>query len=456
MFVVAEKKQYHVIFITIEKYLRVRMELAHIKTLSKVRLTTTTQTYEGLLMPREGEYVILKLSSGYNIGIHQEKIEDVLVLNEPVQRQEQSSYHIIQDKSLPIVKLLHTGGTIASKVDYRTGAVVAAFDPSEILSMFPELSKIAYLESELLENMQSDDFRFSHFNKIAAAIYKAAKKGIQNFIVTSGTDFLHYLSAALSFILKDVSVGVLVVGSQRSSDRGSTDAAMNLICAAQFLATTSFTGVAVCMHATQSDDICNIIAGTRVRKMHSSRRDAFKAINDEPLATVDYRTKKVLLHEELFQRHKTKIPSTIPLFKENIRVGLLYSRPQLFEEELAMYDSYDGLVLAGSGLGHFPITKVDESCKEHEQLRKTLALLAKKIPVVMSVQTIYGRVHMNVYSPGRVLQELGVIGQGLTMTPETSYIKLAWLLSNHTPKEAKALFMKDIVGELSNNSSNKQ
>ncbi len=432
------------------------MDITSIKVLSTVKLTVGKQEYEGLLMPQEGDYVVIKLSSGYNIGIHPKKITNVEVLEEPKASLKASGTPVSQDKTLPKVKILHTGGTIASKVDYTTGGVNATFDPAELIALFPELATLANIESEFLGNMWSDDFRFAHFNKIATKIFEGAKQGITKFIVGSGTDFLHYLSAALSFLLKDLPVSVLVVGSQRSSDRGSTDAAINLICATQFLTKTPFTGVGVCMHATQSDITCHIISGTHVRKMHSSRRDAFQAINDEPIATVNYQDKSILLHKELEYQKELSLPKEIFLFNEKLKIGMLYARPQLFEEELAVYDSFDGLLLVGSGLGQFPINMPNEDCDEHGQIFKTIELLAKKIPIAMSVQTISGRVHMNVYSPGRRLQDAGVIGHGSTMMPEVSYIKLAWLLSNYSADETRKLFTEDIVGELNYNESNKQ
>jgi len=432
------------------------MNIDAIPLLSTISLRTSTQTYQGMLLPGEKDVVILKLSSGYNVGISRAHIQSVQVISPAPTAEKKKQEAIKQDATLPAVHIVHTGGTIASKVDYTTGGVVASFNPEELLQLFPELSTIACISSELAGNMQSDDFRFSHFNTLARAIQQSYMNGKTKFIVTSGTDFLHYLSSALSFLLKDFPVGVLVVGSQRSSDRGSSDAGMNLICATQFLAQTSFTGVGVCMHASQSDDTCLIHVGTNVRKMHSSRRDAFASINTAPLAQIHYPTKQITLLTQLPEMSTRQVPDTLPFFREDIKVGLLYSRPQLFEEELAVYDSYDGLVLVGSGLGHFPITLVDNACKEHVQIQKTISLLAKKIPVVMSVQTIYGRVHMHVYSPARLLQELGVLGHGSIMTPETSYIKLAWLLSNYSVAETRTLFMQDIVGELAHGNSLRQ
>ena len=71
----------------------------------------------------------------------------------------------------------------------------------------------------------------------------------------------------------------------------------------------------------------------------------------------------------------------------------------------------------------------------------------------MSTQAIYGRVNMNVYAPGRKLQEIGVLGNLADMTTETAFIKLAWLLSNYSKEEAKTLISENLKGEISDRTS---
>ncbi|MBS3096655.1 asparaginase, partial [Candidatus Woesearchaeota archaeon] len=189
--------------------------------------------------------------------------------------------------------ILHTGGTIASKVDYRSGGVVAAFSPEDIVSMFPELAEIANIDSELIANMWSDDLRFPHFKLIAKVIEKKLKEGVDGIIIGMGTDNLAVASAALTFIVEQTPVPIILVGAQRSSDRGSSDAGMNLICAAEFIAKTDFAGVAICMHEHSDDKTCAVLPPTKTKKLHSSRRDAFKPVNDTIIARVDYNSRKM-------------------------------------------------------------------------------------------------------------------------------------------------------------------
>jgi glutamyl-tRNA(Gln) amidotransferase subunit D len=418
-----------------------------------VKITLDNEHLEGILVNEDEKHIVLKLSSGYNIGIKKSKIskmDDIHSHKELAKEEISEKVHkeIVQGHELPKVLILHTGGTIASKVDYNTGGVIARFSPEELLSMFPEIKDIARIESRLFRNMWSDDMRFSHYNLIAKEIEKELEshKDLAGIIVTQGTDTLHYTSSALSFIFEHLPVPVVIVGAQRSSDRGSSDAAMNLISAVAFIANTTLKGVFICMHESMSDDSCNILNGINSRKMHSSRRDAFEPINNSAIARVDYNTKTV---DYLNNYPQTSLNSSgklkLHLFDESLKIGILVSHPQMYAEEIEAYKGFDGLVLEGTGLGHFPISEIDEYTKEHTKIRNAISELCKKIPVVMSLQTISGSVNMNVYSPGREMIGMGVLGNYSSLTPENTFIKLAWLLSQKL--DPKAEFDKEFRGE---------
>jgi glutamyl-tRNA(Gln) amidotransferase subunit D len=431
-----------------------------------VKLTLENEHLEGILVKEDDKHVVLKLSSGYNIGIKKNKIlkiEDIESYDELIKERHSEKVHkeIVQggDSGLPNILILHTGGTIASKVDYKTGAVTPKFSPEELTGMFPEIKELAHIESKLFRNMASDDMRFAHYNLIAKEVekelheHKNMHSDLKGIIITHGTDTLHYTSVALSFIFENLPIPIVLVGSQRSSDRGSSDSAMNLISAVAFITNTSLKGVFICMHESMSDDACTILNGINSRKMHSSRRDAFKQINGEPIARVDYMTKTV---EYLNDYPESSLNASgqlkLYLFDEALKIGIVQSHPNMFAEELEYYKKgFDGLILEGTGLGHFPITEDDEYTKEHAEIRKVLGELCRKIPVIMSLQTINGSVNMNVYSPGRDMIAMGVIGNYSSLTPESSFIKLAWLLSQKL--DPKEYFMKSLRGEFSSKQS---
>ncbi len=411
----------------------------------RVKVVTKDEAVEGVLMPSEGGKVVVKLESGYNIGIDKKKIKEIKVL-EKYKKSEPAKAKVEAKKGLPTIAILHTGGTIASKIDYKTGGVVARFSPEELLELFPELKEIANIKSELIRNMFSDDLRFDHFSAIANAVEKEVKKGADGIIVSIGTDNLAVASAALAFILEKCPIPVILVGAQRSSDRGSSDAAANLICAANFIAKTDFAGVAVCMHENMSDNTCVILPACKTRKLHSSRRDAFKPVNDIPIAKVNYETKKIEFLKKNYLK-KSKELAVKPKMEQ--KVGLLKITVNMFPEQFLAYKGYKGLIIEGTGLGHTPLHVVDESTKIHEKIKDAIKTLVDSgTVVVMTIQCLFGRVGMKVYSKGRDLQKLGVIS-GEDMLPETAFVKLAWLLGNYPKEKAKELIGNNLRGEIS-------
>ncbi len=415
-------------------------------TSDRVLITTTKGKQEGTLMPSpDEETVVLKLDNGYNVGFEKKTIKQIKTLQKISPGESPKISITSPKKGLKNVAVLHTGGTLASKVSYQTGGVVAKFTPEELIAMFPELPEIVNVTPRLVRNMFSEDINFHHYNLLAEEVAKEIKNNIDGIIITHGTDTLHYTAAALAFSLEHLSIPVLVVGAQRSSDRGSSDAGLNLLSAAHFIAKSNFTGVAICMHETTDDLTGIILPATKTRKMHTSRRDAFKAINSQPWARVS-RSGEVTIISKFHD--VPKAPLAIKLFNPDLKIGFLKSHPNLQKEELLAYKSFDGLVLEGTGFGHFPINSIDEFTKDNTTILKAIESLAKKCPVVMSSQCLSGKIDLDVYETGRKLQTAGVLGNGSDMTPETTFIKLAWLLSNH-PTEVKELITKNLRGELS-------
>lgn len=412
-----------------------------------VRVKTRGKEAEGLYMPNSDEKtVFLKLDSGYNLGIHRKNIKNIRLIKkfkEKNKKIEKAPF----DRKLPTISILHTGGTIASKVDYRTGGVVSRFEPRELLAMFPELGKICNIKSRLVAQMFSEDMRFKHYELMAKAIEKEIKEGVDGIILTHGTDTMGYSSAALAFMLGDLPIPVILVGAQRSSDRGSSDAGVNLICAASFIAKTDFSGVAICMHENMEDKNCVILPALKTRKLHTSRRDAFKPVNDTIIAKIDYKSKKIdFIKKNYVKKDKKRRLKTQAKMEE--RVAILRVHPNLFPEQIENYKNYKGLVIEGTGLGHAPVGVPNEYCKINEKnLNAFRNLIKKGVIMVMTSQTIFGRVNMNVYSTGRDLQDIGMI-PGEDLLTETAFIKLAWLLGNYKKDQVRELINKNLRGEI--------
>jgi len=412
----------------------------------RVKVVTSDEIKEGILMPnQETDSVVIKLDNGYNVGIDKKKVKEVKIIEKYKEKEAKSKTEIKKDSKKPTITILHTGGTIASKVDYKSGAVYSSFNPEDLLEMFPELFKIANFDSKLIANMWSDDLRFKHFEIIAKAIEKEVKKGVDGIIIGMGTDNLAVASAALAFIIEETPIPILLVGAQRSSDRGSSDAAMNLICAAEFIAKTDFTRVAICMHENTGDNTSAILPATKTRKLHSSRRDAFKPVNDTIIARINYDSRKIEFIKKDYSKKGKKL---VIKPKMEDKVGLLKITINMFPEQFELYKNYKGLVIEGTGLGHTPGQAPNEYCKIHKKIYPAIKkIINSECIVVMTTQCLFGKVHMHVYDKGVDLTNLGVI-PGQDMLPETAFVKLAWLLGNYKKDEVKELITKNLREEI--------
>jgi glutamyl-tRNA(Gln) amidotransferase subunit D len=339
-------------------------------------------------------------------------------------------------EGLPKVSILSTGGTIASKVDYRTGAVTSQFSAEDIISSIPELLEIANYEGKVIYNILSENMKAEYWQELARAVGAEIRKGTDGVIVTHGTDTMTYTAAALSFMIK-TPVPIVVVGSQRSSDRPSSDAAMNAISAAA-VATSNIAEVTVVMHGSTSDDFCLVHRGTRVRKMHTSRRDAFRSINQHPIARVDYPSRDI----EILGDHRGRGEVDLEVNDRlEPKCALVKYFPGAGSEIFEHYISsgYRGIVLEGTGLGHVASDWV-------EMIRSATDA---GIPVVITSQCIRGRICDRVYDTGRDMLAAGGI-EGGDVLPEVALVKLMWALAN-TPsvEEAEALMKVSLAGEIS-------
>ena len=390
--------------------------------------------YEGVLMPsRRVGHVVLKLNNGYNIGLRARESDLVLVEKGQDLKPLQKDKSLQKKAGLPQVSILSTGGTIASKVDYRTGAVTSQFSAGEIISAIPELEEIANYHARVIYQILSENMRADYWTTLARAVAEEIQNGAEGVIITHGTDTMMYTAAALSFMLK-TPVPVVIVGSQRSSDRPSSDASMNAVCAAS-VAISDIAEVCVVMHGTTSDDYCSIHRGTRVRKMHTSRRDAFQSMNQPPLGRVDYLTRKIQTFLPYRRRGETELQLAEML---EPKCSLVKYTPGSSPEILNYYidKGYRGIVLEGTGLGHVASDWIDGIKRATEEA----------VPVVITSQCLRGRICDRVYDTGRYMLDAGAI-EGEDMLPEVALVKLMWVLANR-PDEVHSLMKTPLAGEI--------
>lgn len=444
---------------TYSKKTRELLEEKNIVEGERLRVVKGRNVFEGVLLPHpeasdaSPDALIIKLDSGYNAGIKLEAgvtVEKLASRKLAAPAKEKpvvvSTAEKPRNARLPSVSLITTGGTVSSKVDYETGGVSMLMTPEEILANVPELAQVANVTRVHSPfRIMSEDATHKEWQKIAVLAAKEVNSSdSQGVVIMHGTDTLHYTSAALSFMLRDLSKPVALVGAQRSPDRGSFDGAMNLACAAIYAA-SQIAEVAVVMHESESDDYCAAIPGTKARKMHSSRRDAFKAINAEPLARI---SPDGVLYELTRDYRKRGEGKTVAETGFEPRVAIVKSFPSSTPEIIDFYVSkkFKGLVVEGTGLGHVPTSTLDEKDSWLPAIKRAID---EGVIIAMTTQCIYGRVHPLVYANARLLQEAGVVYCS-DMTSETTFVKLGWLLAKFKKtEEVKKELLKNYAREIS-------
>ncbi len=404
-------------------------------------IKTTRGEFKGIILPRsetdDDSHIVLKLATGYNIGI-----DAATVLN-IVENGRKEAHYKIPEKEFPFsegkpdIKLFGTGGTIASRLDYRTGAVIPAFSPGELYGAVPELAEICNLTTEKLFAVFSENMGPEQYKKLAVAIGQEIEKGVDGIVIGHGTDTMHHTGGALAFMVQHSPVPIVLVGSQRSSDRPSSDAALNLIHATKAAAESDIAEVMVCMFGPTSDEYGLLHRGTRVRKMHSSYRSTFRTIGDIPLARVT-RDEIIPMKHDYNRRRKDRHVDVLPYFEE--KVALVYYYPNMHPDIIdALVDNnYRGIVIAGTGLGHvnkpvYPAIK---------------RAIKAGVAIYMTVQTLWGYVQMYVYDTGRDLMSIGII-PAENMLPEVAYVKLGWALGQTDDlNKVRELMLTPVCGEI--------
>lgn len=407
-----------------------------------VEVHQTQKIYEGVLLESpedEKGIILLKLDNGYNIGLIKKDVQEIKVKRRA--KDEEEKFEVKKDPAKPNIGMIITGGTIASKLDPKTGGVKWLTNPENLFKFYPELfEKVNVSKIEVPFMKGSEDMDFKDWQKIARTVEKLLNdSNIQGVLITHGTDTLHYTSAALSFFLRDLNKPVVLTYSQRSIDRASSDANLNLQCSA-LACISDIAEVMLVGHASSNDDFCYAMKGTKVKKMHSSKRDAFKVINDKPLAKIYSGKIEILKEHKIRNKGKVKVDAK---FEE--KVGLLKFYPGQDPDILDFYlkNKYKGIVIEMTGLGH-----VASSGSRNSWIRKLKEVQEKGLIVCAASQTIFGRLDPLVYSNGRELLKTGVIFLE-DMLAETALVKLGWVLGHEEWVKNKELVKEKMLENIS-------
>ncbi|MFX1294760.1 MAG: Glu-tRNA(Gln) amidotransferase subunit GatD [Promethearchaeota archaeon] len=422
---------------------RKRLEDAGAKIWDVIEISKDKEVIKGIILPRselekDTPNITLKLTNGYNVGIELTDSSEITIYSQEIGEYKLPEKEIPFNEKLPTISLLGTGGTIAARLDYRTGAVFPAFTPAELLTAIPELANICNLKPEVIFEVLSEDLNPDYWLELATIVYnKIKKEQVDGVVISHGTDTMCLTGTALSFLLQDLPVPVILVGSQRSSDRPSSDSALNLINAVTIAAKADLAEVLLLMMGSTSHDYGLLHRPGLARKMHSSRRDAFKTIGTIPFGKVE--KNNIIIFERIFQK-RNKDQEIKAYLKMDPNVALIHHYPGIQPEliETLIDHKYHGIVLAGTGLGH--ISK--------NLLEPIKRAIEEKIAVVMTVQTLWGFTGMQVYQRGREELAIGII-PGHNLLPETAYVKLCWILGyTRNLEEVKQRMSANIAGEI--------
>jgi len=426
----------------------------------KVKIITAKEETEGILLESsDSSIVLIKIKSGYNVGIKKEEIMNIELIEKNKEKEDKFETSKSKDfdgdqkskknkkisdikekKNLPYIDIIITGGTISSKIDYKTGGVSWITKPEELFRFYPELFGVVNVKEIKVPFMKSsEDMGYEDWQTIASEVEKSLNdRDIKGVIITHGTDFLHYTSAALSFFLRNLNKPVVLTYAQRSSDRASSDAEMNLLCSAH-AAISDIAEVMLVGHSSENDDFCYAHIGTKVRKLHSSRRDAFKSVNSKPLARI-FPDGKIEIMSDYNKRDDSKRTKLDSSFDNNVFL-LKYFPGQSKEIIDYIGQKYKGLIIEGGGLGHVAVDSKESWINE---LKKAIA---NGLVVCMTSQTIYGKVDEYVYSPARELEKIGVIYLR-DMLAETALVKLGYVLGKTKNYEKiKEMMLTNIARE---------
>ena len=404
------------------------------------------QTFEGILLPRseleDSDHITIKLDNGYNIGIKGGEIQS---LGAEERLEVFPEIELEKKEGLPEVSMIATGGTIASRVDYRTGGVHMLMEPREIFFTTPELAEIIQLKKVLSPfRVGSESMAFNQYQVMAELTAEELNQGASGVLITHGTDTLHYSSAMLSFMLQNLKAPVCLVGAQRSPDRGSFDGALNLICAAVTCGYSDIGEVVVVMHGQSSDSYCHVLRGTKVRKMHSTRRDTFQPVNERPLARV-WPSGEIQYTNTYRNRGQSNVYADTAL-EENVALLKAYPNCNPDMLDFLVDKNYRGVLFEATALGHLPTDTVDS---KYSWLSAVKRAREEGVHIAFATQCLHGRVNPYVYTNARLMLNLGVIYLE-DMLPEVGYLKLAWVLGHtQNDEEVKNMMLHNYAGEIS-------
>lgn len=328
------------------------------------------------------------------------------------------------------ILLLTTGGTIASSKGEE--GLVPTLSNKEIEQYLHVFEKEIEIISEDILSLDSSNIQPEEWQIMGERISNAINHNeCEGIVITHGTDTMAYTASALSFMLSNLPIPVILCGSQLPLSHPLSDGIDNIRLAFYAALHRRLKGLFVAFNH-------KIMLGTRCVKVRTMGFNAFESVNIDPVATLDARG--LIINEQLLPKQSGSFVYYKNLCKEVFLLKLIPGmKPEILD--VLAEQNYRGIIIEAFGAGGIHFIRRD-------LIAKLEKMVEKGISVVVCSQCLYENSDFSIYQTGQKVLKHGVI-QGYDMTSEACVTKLMWALGQQkTTEDIKKMFEINYVQEI--------